>query len=426
MAPVANYFAAAAALAAALLAPVIDAAPSPQRENNRYLGLPITNPNAQGIIPDKYIVSFNKSYDADQVGAFTTRIASHIKARNVNKRSLDGRWMSTTVNSFSINNWRGMTLEADEATIREIYDANEVEWVEADARVKALAPTVQTPAPPGLVRLSHTAVGATTYDFDSSAGTGITAYIVDTGILTTHQDFGGRATMGFNAINNVDRDENGHGSHVAGTVGGRTFGVAKNVTLIGVKVLGADGGGSNSGVIAGMDFVANDAKRKGLSGKAVMNMSLGGSRSNAVNTAINRIRAAGVVPVAAAGNENEDAANSSPASAPGAITVGAINPRDDTKASFSNFGAIVDIFAPGVQIQSVGIRSNTATATLSGTSMAAPHIAGLAAYLMALENINDIDAVAERINQLADQAGAQVKNNAADTTNRIANNGNRS
>lgn len=154
-----------------------------------------------------------------------------------------------------------------------------------------------------------------------------------------------------------------------------------------------------------------------------MNMSLGGARSNAINQAINAIRAAGCVPVVAAGNENVDAANDSPASAAGAITVGAIDQTTDQRASFSNFGQFVDVFAPGVKVQSVGITSDTATAVLSGTSMASPHVAGLAAYLMALENITDIDAVAARIMTLAGASGAAVTGNARQTTSLIAFNG---
>ncbi len=145
--------------------------------------------------------------------------------------------------------------------------------------------------------------------------------------------------------------------------------MAKKATLIGVKVLDAQGGGSNAGVLQGLQFVADDAEQSGRAGKAVMNMSLGGPKSRAINSAVEAIARAGVVPVVAAGNEAQDAANVSPASAPNAITVGAIDQTSDEMASFSNFGADVDIFGPGVNVQSVGITSDSDTATLSGTSM---------------------------------------------------------
>lgn len=170
--------------------------------------------------------------------------------------------------------------------------------------------------------------------------------------------------------------------------------------------------------------MAEDAVAKGRSGKAVMNMSLGGGQSRALNSAINAIADAGVVPVVAAGNENQDTANTSPGSAERAITVGAIDQRTDERADFSNFGELVDIFAPGVNVLSLGIASDTATESLSGTSMASPHVAGLAAYLMALEGITDQAAVADRIVELASLTGARVSNNVPGTTSLIANNGN--
>ncbi len=214
--------------------------------------------------------------------------------------------------------------------------------------------------------------------------------------------------------------------------------------LVAVKVLDADGSGSSSGVIAGMQFgktcppllpttkesfvltpkkVANNATAAKLGGKAVMNMSLGGGFDQAINAAINQVEASGVVPVVAAGNEAQDTANTSPGSAAKALTVGAIDQRTDQIASFSNFGAGVDVFAPGVQVRSVGITSDSASAVLSGTSMASPHVAGLAAYLMALEDITGVQAVANRIKQLAGQTGAAVKGGPRGTTTLIANNG---
>ncbi|GKT41505.1 alkaline protease 1 [Colletotrichum spaethianum] len=392
-------------------------------QTDSFMGIPISNLNALDLIPNKYIVVYNSSFDDDAITSKMSSFAAAIKKRNIGKRSLDGRALSTSTRNFKMNSWRATVMEADDSMIMNVMSAEEVAYVEQDAKVKISATVSQTNAPPGLVRMSHAAAGETGYVFDQTGGDGITAYIVDTGILTTHSEFQGRATFGANFINTVDTDENGHGSHVAGTIGGQTFGVAKNVNLVAVKVLDGDGAGSNSGVLDGMQFVIDDVKAKNLTGKAVMNMSLGGSASAAVNRAVQALNNAGIVPVVAAGNENQDAANTSPASAPNAITVGAIDARNDRKASFSNFGAAVDIFAPGVNILSVGITSDTATNTLSGTSMASPHVAGLAAYLMSLENLNTVKSLTDRMLALAEASGASVQRNTAGTTNLIANNG---
>ncbi|KAI0126695.1 peptidase S8/S53 domain-containing protein [Xylariales sp. AK1849] len=395
---------------------------------DQYLGLPISNPDVLNVVPNAYIVVYNKTVSDDAVSAHQLKITGAVKKRNLNKRGMSGKLLSTSVRTFAMSGWRAMALESDDLMMMEINSADEVAYVEADAYVSVSALKSQTNAPTGLVRLSRAKITgnstAAGYVFDDSAGKGITAYVVDTGVLTTHDEFQGRATLEYNAVNTVNTDENGHGSHVCGTIGGATFGVAKNIKIIGVKVLDADGSGTNSGVIDGLNFVASDAKSKGLGGKAVMNMSLGGSKSTAVNAAVEAIASAGVVPVVAAGNENQDAANTSPASAPNAITVGAIDQTTDRKASFSNFGASVDIFGPGVNVQSVGITNDTATATLSGTSMASPHIAGLAAYIMSLENITSVTAVSNRIKALAGKTGASVLSNTQNTTNAIANNGN--
>ncbi|KAK1624078.1 subtilase [Colletotrichum phormii] len=413
----------AAVLPAALAAPFGLSNSASTNDSGSFMGVPISNLNAANLIPNKYIVVYNNTFDDDAITSKMSSFAASIKKRNIGKRSLDGRSLSTSTRNFKMNAWRATVMEADDSMIMSVMNADEVAYVEQDAKVQISATVSQTNAPPGLVRMSHAAAGEAGYVFDQTGGDGITAYIVDTGILTTHSEFQSRATFGANFINSVDTDENGHGSHVAGTIGGQTFGVAKNVNLIGVKVLDGDGAGSNSGVLDGMQFVIDDVAKKNLTGKAVMNMSLGGSASAAVNRAIQALNNAGIVPVVAAGNENQDAANTSPASAANAITVGAIDARNDRKASFSNFGTVVDIFAPGVNILSVGITSDTATNTLSGTSMASPHVAGLAAYLMGLEGLNTVKAVTDRMLALAEASGASVQRNTAGTTNLIANNG---
>lgn len=272
-------------------------------EIGNALGIPISNPDAKNIIPNRYIVVYNNTFGDDVINAKEASFINAVKKRNLNKRGLLGKLLSTEVNSFSMNKWRAMSLDADDAMIMDIYNSEEVSYIEADTKVSLNAAIAQTNAPPGLERLSHATAGTANYIFDNSAGEGITAYVVDTGIRTTHTEFEGRATFGANFINDVDDDENGHGSHVAGTIAGATFGVAKNANLIAVKVLDADGGGSNSGVLQGMQFVINDAQEKGITGKAVMNMSLGGEFSQAINRAIEALHTAGIVPVVAAGNE---------------------------------------------------------------------------------------------------------------------------
>lgn len=218
--------------------------------------------------------------------------------------------------------------------------------------------------------------GTFTYN---STGAGVRAYIIDTGINSAHSEFSGRLGAGYTAINDGrgTNDCNGHGTHVAGTVGGTTYGVAKSATLIPVRVLDCNGSGTNSGVIAGMNWVA------GQGGGAVANMSLGGGASTATDEAVARMTSAGITTVVAAGNENQNACNVSPARAASAITVGATT-STDARASYSNFGTCVDIFAPGSSITSAWIGSGSATNTISGTSMASPHVAGVAAQYLQL------------------------------------------
>lgn len=209
-----------------------------------------------------------------------------------------------------------------------------------------------------------------------SDGSGVDAYIIDTGIYVDHEEFEGRAEWGHNAADNDNRDCNGHGTHVAGTVGGKEYGVAKNVHLIAVKVLTCQGSGSAAGVIAGIEWVAKEAKKRGKPSTA--NLSLGGGKYQPINEAVRKLHASGVVTVVAAGNSNADARNYSPASEPTVLTVGATTVYD-RRSSFSNYGELLDIFAPGSSIKAAYIGGRTKTATLSGTSMAAPHVCGAAA-----------------------------------------------
>jgi hypothetical protein len=240
------------------------------------------------------------------------------------------------------------------------------------------ASVVQTPATWGLDRIDQRDLplnNSYTYNF---TGAGVHAYIIDTGIRTTHTEFGGRASGSFTSINDGKgtSDCNGHGTHVAGTVGGATYGVAKSVRLHAVRVLDCSGNGTVSSVIAGVDWVtANHAS------PAVANMSLGGATSAALDQAVQSSIASGVTYVVAAGNAATDACTESPARTPEALTVGA-STSTDARASFSNWGSCVDLFAPGASITSAFNGSDTQTAVLSGTSMASPHAAGIAALYL--------------------------------------------
>ena len=250
-----------------------------------------------------------------------------------------------------------------------------VRTVEQDAVVTAGA--VQTSPTWGLDRIDQSARPLSgTYTYGSAAN--VTVYVLDTGVRTTSQDFAGRARHGHDFIDGdkVADDCNGHGTHVAGTVGGTRYGVAKNVKLVGVRVLDCKGSGSYSTIIKGVDWVTRNAVRP-----AVANMSLGGPASRTLDDAVKRSVAAGITYAVAAGNDNRDACRQSPAAQPDAITVAATD-STDTRAGFSNYGACVDIFAPGVRIVSDSARSDTGTASMSGTSMASPHVAGVAALLL--------------------------------------------
>jgi len=232
----------------------------------------------------------------------------------------------------------------------------------------------------GLIRVSQRDLDLSvprSYYYPSSSGAGVNAYIIDTGIYVAHQEFGGRARFGFKSEQGwSNTDGNGHGTHVASTVGGEQYGVAKAVALIGVKVLSDAGSGSTAGVIAGVEWAAEDHLNQDR--PSVGNMSLGGGFSAIMNAACNEASVAGLLMVVAAGNENNNACTRSPASAEFVVSTGATS-NIDARAFFSNWGTCVDIFAPGLDILGAWIGGTTQSRVISGTSMASPHACGVSA-----------------------------------------------
>ena len=314
---------------------------------------------ASGLV--RYIVEFHP-------GKTSTAVAKDVAVAH------GGSLIRTFVNVFN-----GAVLDIPAQALAGLIKNPNVLSVEQDSVVTAS----QTNAPWGLDRLDQRALPlSTTYSAPTEA-INVRAFIIDTGINKTHVDFGSRVVSGFDAISSGgdgSNDCNGHGTHVAGTVGGTTYGVAKGVTLVPVRVLDCNGSGAWSGVIAGLDWVASQHQAGQLD---VTNMSLGGGASSALDTAVNNAITRGVTVVVAAGNSNANACNYSPARVSAAITVAASD-RSDIRASFSNYGSCVDVFAPGVGIASTWIGATTATNTISGTSMASPHVAGLAALTLQL------------------------------------------
>ncbi|KAH8810544.1 serine protease [Flagelloscypha sp. PMI_526] len=293
--------------------------------------------------------------------------------------SAEHKW--DIINAFVIDGNNKTALDA-------LLNDPSVDVVEEDGIARGGALVTQTNAPWGLGRITSNTIlsGSATslnYQFqydDAFGGNGVDVYVVDTGIRTTHSQFQGRARWGATfGVGNADADGHGHGTHVAGTVGGSQFGVAKRVSLIAVKVLADNNFGPWSDIISGINWVVGQARNSGR--PSIIQMSIFGDSNTAVNDAVTAAVNAGVHVVVCAGNENVDAENTSPANNRFAITVGA-STISDTRASFSNFGIFVDVYAPGQDVISAGIASDNATATFSGTSMGTPHVSGIVAYII--------------------------------------------
>ncbi|GHE50061.1 S8 family peptidase [Streptomyces vinaceus] len=341
----------AATAVAALVASPLAGAATPAEGTVYGLGAP-------GAISGSYVVILDASANKEQLAK---KYGGELK-----------RTYSSGVNGFSaagLSETEAKRLAADPAVGKVVQNKK--------FTIKA---TQDDPPSWGLDRIDQSAkAGDKKYNYPDSAGEGVTAYVIDTGIRTTHKDFGGRATSGFDAVDNDDKadDGNGHGTHVAGTIAGTAHGVAKKAKLVAVRVLDDNGSGTTEQVVAGIDWVTQHH-----SGPSVANMSLGGGADEALDEAVRRAIASGVTFAVAAGNESADAGQGSPSRVPEAITV-ASSTIDDQQSSFSNFGSVVDLYAPGSDITSDWNDSDTGTKTISGTSMATPHVVGAAAVYLA-------------------------------------------
>ncbi|MFF2508563.1 S8 family peptidase [Streptomyces sp. NPDC058067] len=307
----------------------------------------------------------------------TLKKTAGFKSASADGKGLISEYGGTVKRTFrSALNGYAAALSATEA--RRLAADPAVASVEQNQRVHVDA--TQSSAPWGLDRIDQAALPLSgTYTYPDSAGSGVTAYVIDTGVRITHAQISGRASYGYDAVDGdtTAQDGNGHGTHVATTIAGSTYGVAKKAKIVAVRVLDNNGSGTTAGVIAGIDWVTAHH-----SGPSVANLSLGGGASTTLDNAVKKSIASGVTYAVAAGNSGVDASTSSPARVAEAITVGATD-SSDTKASWSNYGSVLDVFAPGVSITAGWNTSDTATNTISGTSMATPHVAGAAAVYLA-------------------------------------------
>ncbi|MFF9572647.1 S8 family peptidase [Streptomyces sp. NPDC014685] len=323
----------------------------------------IQNAGAPGTISGSYIVTLDES--APDAGSSAGRAVAKEYGAKIK------RTYRSAVNGYSVelSEKQAKRLAADPA-------------VKTVVQNRVFKVTGTQPSPPswGLDRIDQKSLPLNqSYTYPDKAGEGVTAYIIDTGVRISHSDFGGRASNGYDAIDNDNtaQDGHGHGTHVAGTVAGNSYGVAKKAKIVAVRVLDDSGSGTTEQVVAGIDWVTANAVKP-----AVANMSLGGGADSVLDEAVRKSIASGVTYAVAAGNESTDASTKSPARVAEAITVGSTT-NSDARSSFSNYGSTLDIFAPGSSITSAWNTSDSATNTISGTSMASPHVAGAAALYLA-------------------------------------------
>ena len=360
---------------------------------------PLVGTASDDAIPGRYIVALKGSPDTSRASESADAV-TRAKARGVRP----ARRYKHAINGFAA------TLTP--AQLDALRNDPDVAYIAADATVEADGR--QSPATWGLDRIDRRDLPLNNEYKYATTGAGVKAYVIDTGIRTTHVEFGGRAVSGFDAVDGGAADDcHGHGTHVAGTLGGSTSGVAKRVRLVAVRALGCSGSGSLSGLIAAVDWVTNDHQ---AGEPAVANVSIGAPPFQPLDTAIANSIADGVIYVVSAGNDNVDACTQSPARAPDALTVGSTTSTDARRGD-SNFGACVDLFAPGDSITSAWSTADTATNTIGGTSMASPHVAGVAAQYLQMSPQADPATIMRRI--LDHATVGRVTNSGPGSPNRL-------
>ncbi|KAK3694424.1 putative alkaline protease 1 [Podospora appendiculata] len=394
-----------------------------------------SNPPAFRSTPirNQFIIQYQDGLDP--VARQTHQNQVHAVAR------ASGRYRGV-IRNFAIGPFSGFHGELDAQQVAALNRSTLIKRIQPDATVRVSSPlhlnhhvrvrdtsgaadasnirTVQT-ATWGQARISHRLPNANSFVYERG---GATAYIIDTGILVTHSEFaGGRAVWGANFVNTVDTDEDGHGTHVAGTVGGLTYGIAPKTRLVALKVFDGNGHGTWSGILSAISWASNETDARGGGSLSVINLSLGGDYNAVINDAVSAaVLHHNITVVTAAGNENRNTSAVSPASCPDAIAVGATDSAD-ARASFSNWGPAMAVFAPGVDILSAWITPGAnATARLTGTSQASPHVAGLAAYFMGLDGPHTPAEMRRRIDGFATLG--RVQDPGPGSPNRIAFNGN--
>lgn len=368
----------------------VSAAPTPSGEGR------IVGADRAGALKGSYIVTLEKSVDRTAVAG---------KARE-----LAGRHGGTVRHTYT-SALRGFSIRMTEAAAKRLVADPAVARVEADGTAR-ISGTQDNPTW-GLDRVDQRDLPLDKkYTYPNTASN-VTAYVVDTGVRTTHRDFGGRAVSGYDFVDNDSNasDCHGHGTHVAGTVGGSSYGVAKGAKLVAVRVLNCGGTAPWSTVISGIDWVTRNAVKP-----AVANMSIGGGKNQSLNDAVANSIGSGVTWAVAAGNNGGDACSYSPGSVSAAVTAGATD-SSDTRASFSNYGACLDLFAPGVSITSASHSSDTGSAVMSGTSMASPHVAGAAALVLSANPSSSPAQVRDKL--VADSTPGKVRDAGTGSPNRL-------